>query len=527
MLKANIKFDQIDASPVIDQEMIRIGTSCLVLHPSEFLEALLVESDGRWFAAFRERKAADKQKSRIRHINASTGEYEELYAGAILWPLEYNLIEVLPDEKRIQVRAGVIGSAPIYCYCTSTELVISWNLSDFRPYTNCIDTEVLVAALSLSTQYSARQILHGVYMMTERAAYTVSPEGAQFRYPEPKIDPSRYDQISSIEYAEIFDAEIRNIISLRPVCDEKIAVELSGGVDSAAVAVALKQQNGSFCTFGVVLQNETAAHQVIRRDKLGTTLKVDDYIVRLSEYMPNLEPDYDLEERHGALEEFYIAAFSALWDAAASVGSSAIYKGFGGDELGISQSHSNKEHSPDPGRTFEEHQFASPLFTARTRVLASSLRAFDAPESPVPHSSLLAQSRHAPHALKRGLWPVNPLCDPRLVDLSLRLPHDLRVERKFLQNYVNSSINQTMFIPGYVKETFSGVLCDSIASSEDKIKAQLKTMLLSDMDLIDRSSMIKAIEYIVSNRCERTALQLSVILLLERFLRSTQKGVQR
>ncbi|WP_456014822.1 hypothetical protein [Methylorubrum populi] len=527
LLKANIRFDQLEADPAVDQEMIRIGTSCLVLHASEFLEALLVESDGRWFATFRERKAAEAHKSRIRHIKASIDEYEQLYASSVLWPLEYSLIEALPDERRLQVRTGVIGSAPIYCYCTSAELVISWSLSDFRQYTNCIDTEALVAALSLSTQYSARQILHGVYMMTERATYTVSPDGACFRYPEPKTDSGRFDRISSAEYSEILDAEIRNIISLRPLCNKNIAVELSGGVDSAAVAVALRQQKGSFCTFGVVLQNETAAYQIARRDRLVKIFKANDHIIRLSEHMPNLEPDYALEERHGALEEFYIGAFSALWDTASSVGSTAIYKGFGGDELGISQSRSKKERSPDPSCAFEEHQFAFPFFTVRTKVLASSLRVFDAPESPVPHSSLLAQARHAPHALKRGLWPVNPLCDPRLVDLSLRLPHNLRVERRFLRDYVNNSIDQNMFVSGYVKETFRGVLGVSIASSGEKIKAQLKTMLLSDLDLIDRSSVISAIDYVSLSRCETTALQLSVILLLERFLRSTQMGVQR
>ena len=144
---------------------------------------------------------------------------------------------------------------------------------------------------------------------------------------------------------------------------------------------------------------------------------------------------------------------------------------------------------------------------------------FDAPASPIPVSSLLASTCQAPHLLRHGLWPVNPLSDPRLVAFCHRLPHAGRHRRGAMRRYLGRHLGADVFPPDYAKETFARVLPDLISRHEKQLAAQLRECALADHGLVDHGAALALLKEVAATRGDASAAPLIAFLWLERFVR--------
>ncbi|KLD74363.1 hypothetical protein Y886_32980 [Xanthomonas hyacinthi DSM 19077] len=520
MIKADIALADLSYEPTWHGDRLTIGPSRLTPYAHPMLEARVVRAPGRWFIVVRER-LADSFGDTDKHVVIDAPDdttYHALHHECLLWPLDYVLIEAAQAGHRLRVRAGLLGSAPVYGRVTDDQVKISWDSADFSDRPAMIDMEVASHQLALRTTYAARQLYTGVVLLTERASLHVEPGRARYRYPEP-IEESIPAVDDGEDRLPQFSEALRRAVSLRPWLEGSVSLELSGGMDSATVAVALAGLHKDIDSKGILLDGDVRGPQVRRRQLMAERLGLADHTVDITAFPPSLDLSAP-PEPYGFCREFYLEACSALWASARDKGRHTLFTGVGGDELFpayLDEISVGAAKGPIWAR--DARSYAEELLTPRALGAARSQPLFDAPASPVPVTSLLANACRAPDLLKHGQWPVHPLSDPRLAYLCHRLPRSSREGREVMRRYLESHLGGDVFPKGYLKETFADVLPPLIASHADTLKAQLKECALADLGLVDRHAVIALLAKITNTRSHPATSAFASFLSLERSAR--------
>lgn len=521
MIKAEMALADLAFAPVVHEGRLTLGASHLIPHTHPMLETLLVRMPDRWFVVVRERKAGDGPDApgHVAVVDArDDASYHALHQDCLLWPLDYVLIEAARAGHRLRIRAGVLGTAPVYCRVADDRVSVSWDSADFARGPAVIDPEVAIHQLVLRTTYAARQLYTGVVLLTERASLFVEPGVARYRYPEAVQDASPSDDYGE-DMLPRFSAALERAVSLRPWLGGSVSLELSGGMDSATVAAVLAKLHQDIDTKGILLDGEVRGPQVRRRLQIAERLGLADYTVDISAFPPSLDLDAP-QEPYGFCREFYLEACSALWSSARDKGRHTLFTGVGGDELFpayLDEISVDAAKGPLWGR--DARSYAEGLLTPRAMAVARSRPLFDAPVSPVPVTSLLANACRAPDLLKHGQWPVHPLSDPQLAYLCHRLPRSSREGREVMRRYLESRLGGDVFPKGYLKETFAHVLPALIAQHADRLVAQLRECALAELGLVDRDAVARLVRDVASSLSHPATSALASFLWLERCAR--------
>jgi asparagine synthase (glutamine-hydrolysing) len=521
VIKAEIALADLSFDPTWSGGVLTIGASHLDPHGHPMLETVLVRVPGRWFMAVRERQAGPGRSpdARIHVIDAPNDDtYQSLHQQCLLWPLDYVMVEVAQVGHRLRLRAGMLGTAPVYCAVVDDTVAVSWDSADFARRPAMIDMEVASHQLALQTTYAARQLYTGVVLLTERASLHVEPGRVRFRYPEAVADghPATDDGEDSLpRFAEALD----RAVSLRPWLEGVASLELSGGMDSATVAVALAQRHGNLDSKGILLDGDVRGPQVRRRQHITERLGLTDHTVDITAFPPGLGLGIP-SEPYGFCREFYLEACSALWASARDRGRHTLFTGVGGDELFPAYLNEiSEETAKGPLWGRDARSYAEGLLTPRALAAACSRPMFDAPVSPVPVTSLLANACRAPDLLKHGQWPVHPLSDPRLAHFCHRLPRSSREGREVMRRYLEHHLGADVFPKGYLKETFAHVLPALVAQHAGELVAQLRECALADLGLVDRGAVIALLRIIETTRSHPATSAFASFLWLERCAR--------
>jgi asparagine synthase (glutamine-hydrolysing) len=519
VLKADIALSDLSFEPVWREGLLSIGPGKVTPHAHPMLETLLVRAPGRWFIVVRERVAGSASGADGQVVDARDDEtYHSLHQECLLWPLDYVLMEAAQAGHRLRIRAGMLGTAPVYCRVLDDRVSVSWDSSDFAVGPAMIDMEVASHQLALRTTYASRQLYTGVVLLTERASLHVEPGRARYRYPE-AMEESVPARDGGDDMLPRFADALKGAVSLRPWMDGRVSLELSGGMDSATVAVALASLHDQLDSKGILLDGEVRDPQVQRRRKIAERLGLSDHVVDITAFPPGLDLGKP-QQPYGFCREFYLEACSALWASARDTGRHTLFTGVGGDELFPAyMDEISLGTAKGPAWARDARSYAEDLLTPGALSAARSLPFFDAPASPVPVTSLLANACRAPDLLKHGQWPVHPLSDPRLAYLCHRLPRSSREGREVMRRYLESHLGGDVFPKGYLKETFADVLPQLIAQHADRLRVQLKECALADLGLVDRDAVVAMIAFIAESRSHPATSAFASFLWLERCAR--------
>lgn len=515
MLKADIAWSDLSHDPQWRDGAIVLGNGRIIPYRHAALESLLVRTEGRWFAVTRERRAGVGSDDAFTVESVTAERFEELYRSCLLWPLDYVMVEVAQRGRRIKLRAGVLGSAPVYCRATDERVVISWDFADFLAEKLPVDFEAASCSLALEQVYSARRICVGAHLLTERATFYLEPGRAQYRYPAAfEVPPptSRED----IDAVAIFGQLLQRAIAMRPMTADRIAVELSGGMDSAAVACALAALHGPVTSQGVLVGGDCRQPQVERRRQIAAKLGLLDETVDIDALPPSLDLRPGGRKEY-VNTEYYLEAFEALWSAAHVQGRDLMFTGLGGDELFMGLGDLGQDDTADDPKLAEPRRYARQLLTPRALSAARSLHAFDAPAGPVP--SVMASVSKAHHLMQHDMWPINPLSDPNLMIFCYQLPQARRRRRDTMRRYLRACLGEEIFPHDYAKETFALVFPRLIAKQKTAIAAQLRECALADLGLIDRRAMLALLDEVAATQAVAPTSPLVNFLWMERFVR--------
>ncbi|HEX7814564.1 asparagine synthase-related protein [Dyella sp.] len=525
MLKARITLCDLLLEATRQGESIVFGGSHITAHAHALLESVLVKTRGQWFFVVRERLAAGAIARAVQDREVSPETFGKLYNECLLWPLDYVLIEVAQAGCRMRLRSGVLGSVPVYCRATHDKATVSWDFTDLATGSTAVDTEIAAHRLAMHTVYSARQLYVGVHLLTERATLDIEPGKASFRYPTPIQESIPSPLADDIDALQVFGSLLQRVVSSRPLMTGRLALELSGGMDSASVACALASRYVGIASKGILLDGEVRQPQVERRQWIVERLGLHDETVEISAFPPII----DLQQMSATSNlywEYYLEACAALWSLARSQGRDTLFTGIGGDELFPSYLNEMPGHLlGKTSRAADIQHCALSLLTPRALGAANSLRGFDAPLSPVPATSLLAHACRAPDLLRHGMWPVNPLSDPNLVAFCHRLPRGSRQGRELMRQYLESHLGSNVFARDYTKETFADVLPGQIALHADTLAIQLRECALADLGLINHKAVLALLDTVVVTRAQAPTAALASFLWLERGVRQIGRAM--
>jgi len=521
VIKADIALADLSLEPAWHDDHLAIGSSRVVPYSHPMLETRWVKAPGRWFIMVRERVAdsAGGAHGPFSVVDApDETTYRSLHQECLLWPLDYVMIEVAQAGHRLRMCAGMLGTAPVYCRATDDRLKVSWDSADFADRPAMLDMEVASHQLALHTTYAARQLYTGVVLLTERASLHLEPGRARFRYPE-AMEEGSPEADDGEDMLPRFSEALQRAVSSRPWLDGSVSLELSGGMDSATVAVALARLHNDIDSKGILLDGEVRAPQVRRRQIMAERLRLSDHAIDITAFPPSLDLSAP-KEPYGFCREFYLEACSALWASARDKGRHTLFTGVGGDELFPAYlDEISVGAAKGPMWARDARSYAEDLLTPRALAAAHTRPLFDAPASPVPVTSLLANACRAPDLLKHGQWPVHPLSDPRLAYVCHRLPRSSREGREVMRRYLESHLGGDVFPKGYLKETFADVLPPLVARHAGVLATQLKECALADLGLIDRSAVIALLKTIAESRSHPATSAFASFLWLERCAR--------
>jgi len=380
--------------------------------------------------------------------------YDRWLRAAPTWPLDHIIIESSATGA-LRLSAGDRGTAPLHIVRTGSTLRGSWRLTELTGAAGIddLDPVTVVRYLSGRQQYSSRTLFRQIVRLTERASATVDSDGLQLTAPDPAPQAApramRPDADPVAAYQRILTAAIRRY----GAPGRCTAVEVSGGLDSATVALSVADVvPGPTATYGLLVGGRAGLQQARRRRELLRLRPFVDRVLPARQWPPFAPSGNRRIHPYDPDEEPYSEALDAVLTTVAPAGVRVVFTGIGGDEL------MSLLPWEQPARRAHADQPPGWLSPAARRLLAEVEADEHFPATVVSESSLLAAACRAPVFLRNGCWPVNPLCTPELIRFCQWLPAGWRRERWLQHEQVRRAGLSDAWLRPPVPENFAAVM---------------------------------------------------------------------
>jgi len=433
-------------------------------------------------------------------------EFDAVVSEARRWPLDFILLTMThaEDARALRLTCGRWGTAPIYLHAAGKVLRGDWDATTLYPFlrSTALDPGFVAQYLAaLDYPYSRRTIFPEIAMLTERSTASWSaPFGVpKIRYPnaENRATARRVKAGSNVVGAmrEILTASMRRWLDDD---SDHVAVELSGGLDSTAVAAAAASiVPGRVRSYGMIMPGRPGVWQTRRRNAVVRRFRLRDRNFQCVD-----EPPFNPRSRRIRDDatvpwgEFYDEAVGVLLDLAREDGASLIFTGMGGDEL-CSYQYGEMANDDQAGAAERGAENLPKFLTAKTIDAFEERDALidDAPQSLLDTSALESAAAVSTLYLTHGLWPVSPLVMPELVEFCRRLPfawrHRRLIQRRLLTSYgLGRSVTNAN--PKRL-EDFGDVMTFAMhKASVATIAPLFEESRLAEQGYVDRAELVKA-----------------------------------
>ncbi len=375
------------------------------------------------------------------------------------WPGDFIAVELGP--RRVRLRAGLRGVAPVYLAADGDTVLGSWDLACLRgavSVDDLADREV-ARLLTMRFRYGRDTLFAGALRLTERSAALFTDAGLQVGYPGPALHGRarglREDADVTAAYGRLLEAAV----TARAYDPGSACVELSGGLDSANVAATLAALHpGQVTASAMIIPGEAGAQQAARRAELIRVLGLGKNVqVGFDGHLP-LSP----AGRRGSglpvtpYEDPYDEAKGALLELLAEHGVTTVFTGVGGDEM-VARTTAEFPHPP-LGTGLEP----MPWIGKRTLAAAEETDTGTAPAAVVNEMTLTAQACAAPAFLRAGIWPAHPLADPDLIRFGEWLPLPWRQHKRLHQARLEAAGCPKALLEPRLRENFTPVMREAI-----------------------------------------------------------------
>lgn len=397
------------------------------------------------------------------------------------------------QPARIRLAAGVGGTVPLYLAADGDVLYGTWDLAALchRARQSGLLDRAVARALTRRHRYSSDTVFTDVTMLTERATATFTHEGLNVAYPSPAEHVSRARQLRP-------DADpcaaLEHLLAgaLAPWHDEEalLGLELSGGLDSATVAVATRSRRRRLRTFGLIIDGALGAEQHRRRVAIAEQIGAIDQTLPARDHAPFCTSGIRAGGApHDPAGEFYREAFEALAGCAARSGVTVMLTGNGGDEVMAPRI---DELPPPPPQRLSEVAWLGP----RTCDALSDIDHNLAPSAVLPAPTLMGFAIHHPAYLRAGIWPTAPFAHPRLIRFAEQLPLELRRRKKLYRDFLRRAGLPPLVTHPQRREHFRGLMQHGLRHHGLPLAERLLAdgMILADHGYINPDALRRTVQ---------------------------------
>ncbi|MET8606673.1 hypothetical protein ABZV92_24380 [Streptomyces rubiginosohelvolus] len=205
-------------------------------------------------------------------------------------PEEPDFLELLMKPGEARITAGVFGTAPVYVATVDDVLHASWDITELLPRLRTLRLVPRVVARTLSRQhrYTTETLFEGVYRITERATAVFTCAGLDVRYPEPAEHVLMPRALRpGAEPLGVLSRLLHDVVREAAAPTTQVGVELSGGADSANVALAVASAPyRKVRSFGLLMGDSTGVSQRERRRCLVQHCGFTDTAIPALQYPP-------------------------------------------------------------------------------------------------------------------------------------------------------------------------------------------------------------------------------------------------
>jgi hypothetical protein len=467
------------------------GSSWLRPVPTPALDARLVhDRSGRVGVVVRERVGAKDANDPVGHQPVTVADVRAITTQAHASGGDY--LTVLLEPGGVRLAAGPFGTAPLYLAERHGVLLGSWHLPDIRVVvrTDELLDRAVARRLTRQARYTADTVLHDVHRLTERATATLTHSGLAMTYPqaaEHVLQPRELRPGADVVAA--FDELLTQVVAGTPAVRGPVGVELSGGADSANVALTLAaRHNGTVASCGLVLDGAVGQAQQHRRETMVSRFGLRDTTIRASDHPPFAPTGVRGRRRpHDPTSAYYREAFDALRDAVAAAGVPVICTGLGGDEFCA--------RHPDEYTAGPAPVELPPWLGPTTRAALADVDENLAPVAPITLPTLMALGTHNPAYLAAGIWPVSPLAHPALVRFGEQLPLEWRAGKRLMRERLRRTGLTAEVADPSQPETFSDLMQLGLRRyGLPFLKDMTSESVLVDLGYLDQGALVRAYE---------------------------------
>ncbi|MEU7525494.1 asparagine synthase C-terminal domain-containing protein [Saccharothrix sp. NPDC042600] len=410
----------------------RAGSSWIEPFQHPVLETVAATDGTSSFIAVRERDGATVQPTSDL-TTLSPDNYVDLRCRILDEPTDHFLVE--RDELgEYHLFAGQWGNAPIYIAEGSEGLHGSWDFTDLRQHMGVdrLHELTLTRILSGRIRHAAHTIFEPIKQITARMSVTYSgSEGIRMTYPEPAMRAHPRPVREGVDIVRVYEDELARAVRLWDFDPERTAVELSGGMDSANVAMTLAALHpNDIRSYALIYGEEIGAQQARRRQEMIDFAGFRDFS------MPALDrpPLHSDGARVNGVplnpvDEPYHEAVAAMLDMAAQQGVTTVFTGDGGDELVSLRGTEWEETGKVPGR-FNPNRTPPNWLGPRAQELLADIEVDLPPPGVINAATHIGFASRTPQFMRAGLWPLSPLCSPRLIRFAEQLPLEWRLSKR-------------------------------------------------------------------------------------------------
>ncbi|MER7350753.1 asparagine synthase-related protein [Streptomyces aurantiacus] len=457
------------------------------VHP--LLEVLTATDGTSWALTVRERRSGVSRAGGDPLVMSRRG-LEAMLAEWRAWPLGAVVLVVRAD--RLTVSAGAGGAAPLHLVSAGGRLVASWDLMDLRSF---VSSERLVGRevariLSGHSRYGHDTMFAGVHLLTVGSVADFSASGLELRYPAAVGRDQPRELAEDADPVAAFEELLAWVLEQRPMRADRVAVQLSGGQDSATVGLSLGALYPDAVTAcAMELPSAAGVQQMERRALLaGACRLAGDCTVSALEYLPLHPAGARRGGRCSVYEEPYTELLEASLAAVVARGVVAVVTGFGGDELMAVAG----QGSSRPARV---RAWLGPA----AREAEAERDAGIAPATAVPETALLALRTVSAPMLRAGVWPVAPLTDPHMVRFTRQLPEVWRADKALMRERLIRHGLPSRVVRPVLRETFAEVM----ATAVHRYAPALLRDMAADSPLVDAGFLDGRALLAVAEDCER------------------------
>lgn len=488
MFAADIAFSDLKAPVDIIGGSLLLGSSRITPFAHRMLRSLVIETDMTISVACMERFRDDPQG--LDHIRPNDGRaIAERLDDVRSHLLDWALLTLDRVDGTISYETSQIHSAPVYLRAASGRLAIDWDCTRLLRDTQApIDWPGLMAHVAGLAPYTPETLVTGLYRSLAGARLVARGQSIEAHLPAPAEMPGAQALSQGASAENLLFDTVKALLAARDVDPRQLAVELSGGMDSALVGLAAADIWGTgLLSYGAQFDGAMGDAQRERRQLLCDHCGFEDIALPASRFLP-FSPRGARRGQFGVWpqDESYPEIFETIFDLLYRAGIDTLVSGFGGDELYavyLGEESDDEGESPPGGHAY---------LTEHGREVAregagAGLRGL------VADTSWLSAAGRSQRLLRRGIWPIYPYINPVLARFAASLPWEYRRDRTVLRRLLSQRLGNPVFENRYVKESFRDVALRGIIEHRDYLQAMLLRSPIFDPEMIHRDRLLAAL----------------------------------